>query len=43
MAAQAMLDPLQKRARGPSLRIVQGGADDDGSKREPPRDKRYLN
>jgi membrane associated rhomboid family serine protease len=45
LSAQAMLQtgPVKRRAGGPPLRVVQGGLDDDPPKREPPRDKRYLN
>lgn len=44
LSAQAMLAPTTKRrSGGPPLRVVQGGLDDDSPKREPPRDKRYLN
>lgn len=36
--------PQRRRASGaPPLRIVQGGLDEDLSKRQPPKDKRYLN
>jgi len=31
------------RRGAPSLRVVQGGADDELRKRRPPKDKRYLN
>jgi membrane associated rhomboid family serine protease len=31
------------RPGGPPLRVVSGGADEDLRKREPPKDKRYLN
>ncbi len=43
LSAAAMLEPtaVRRRPGGPPLRVVQGGLDDD--KREPPRDKRYLN
>jgi membrane associated rhomboid family serine protease len=45
LSAQAMLAPTsaKRRAGGPPLRVVQGGLEDDPPKREPPRDKRYLN
>jgi membrane associated rhomboid family serine protease len=44
LSAQAMLQPATKRkAGGPPLRVVQGGLDEDPPKREPPRDKRWLN
>jgi hypothetical protein len=45
LSAQAMLTPTSTKRRpgGPPLRVVQGGLDDDPPKREPPRDKRYLN
>ena len=45
LSAQAMLAPTSTKRRpgGPPLRVVQGGLDDDPPKREPPRDKRYLN
>ena len=45
LSAQAMLapTPTKRRSGGPPLRVVQGGLDDDPPKREPPRDKRYLN
>lgn len=33
----------KRKAGGPPLRVVQGGADDDLAKRKPPKDKRYLN
>jgi len=43
-AASMLENPAPKRRPGsPPLRVVQGGLDDDGPKREPPRDKRYLN
>jgi len=45
LSAQALLQssPAKRRAGGPPLRVVQGGLDDEPPKREPPRDKRYLN
>jgi membrane associated rhomboid family serine protease len=33
----------KKRTGGPPLRVVVGGRDEDLGKREPPKDKRYLN
>ena len=33
----------RNRSGGPPLRVVPGGADDPARKREPPKDKRYLN
>jgi membrane associated rhomboid family serine protease len=35
--------PRKPRPGSPPLRIVQGGLDEDLSKRQPPKDKRYLN
>jgi membrane associated rhomboid family serine protease len=32
-----------RRASGPALRVLPGGLDEDLSKRDPPKDKRYLN
>jgi membrane associated rhomboid family serine protease len=32
-----------RRSGGPPLRVVMGGMDDSEKKREPPKDKRYLN
>jgi membrane associated rhomboid family serine protease len=43
ISAAAILDPTRRKAKGPSLRVVQGGVEDEVSKRQPPRDKRYLN
>jgi membrane associated rhomboid family serine protease len=45
LSAAAMLDPkvVRRRTGGPPLRVVQGGLDDPPSKKDPPRDKRYLN
>jgi len=45
LSAQAMLQPggIKRRSGGPPLRVVQGGLEEDSPKREPPRDKRYLN
>ncbi len=43
ISAAAILDPTRRKAKGPSLRVVQGGVDDEATKRQPPRDKRYLN
>jgi membrane associated rhomboid family serine protease len=34
---------VKRPAKGPSLRIVQGGLEDDLKNRKPPKDKRYLN
>jgi hypothetical protein len=33
----------RSRAAGPPLRVLQGGLEDELRKREPPKDKRYLN
>jgi membrane associated rhomboid family serine protease len=35
--------PRRPRTGGPPLRVVSGGADEAVHKREPPKDKRYLN
>jgi membrane associated rhomboid family serine protease len=35
--------PKRGAKGGPSLRVVQGGLDDDLKNRKPPKDKRYLN
>jgi len=45
LSAAAMLEPsvVRRRPGGPPLRVVQGGVSEDTPKREPPRDKRYLN
>jgi membrane associated rhomboid family serine protease len=34
---------VTRRAKGPPLRIVQGGLEEDLKNRKPPKDKRYLN
>jgi membrane associated rhomboid family serine protease len=36
-------NPRRARTGGPPLRVVSGGADEALRKREPPKDKRYLN
>jgi membrane associated rhomboid family serine protease len=46
MRAGDLLTPKAKRrpaASGPPLRVVTGGVDDALKKRQPPKDKRYLN
>lgn len=35
--------PPKRSAKGPPLRVVQGGLDEDLKNRKPPKDKRYLN
>ena len=35
--------PPRAPGSGPALRVVRGGLDDELSKRQPPKDKRYLN
>jgi membrane associated rhomboid family serine protease len=44
VSVQSILETSKRRSGAtPPLRVVQGGVDDDLSRRPPPRDKRYLN
>jgi membrane associated rhomboid family serine protease len=43
LSAAAMLEPTPLKRPPPALRVIRGSADDDPPRREPPRDKRYLN
>jgi len=43
LSAASMLEGSPLRRPGPSLRVIKGSLDDDPPRKDPPRDKRYLN